>query len=141
MSAHEPPRPRGSDDEPRGAGAAGQPRGADPESRARTHLANERTFLAWFRTGLTLIALGVAAAQFLTVTALTGVRLVPIFSTLIIGLGVALVAIGVARYQWSRARIDEGQFHPAELSVVVTSIAAVIAGILALLLVWLMSPA
>ncbi|MGI8703686.1 MAG: DUF202 domain-containing protein [Candidatus Limnocylindrales bacterium] len=23
---------------------------ADPETRARTHLANERTFLAWFRT-------------------------------------------------------------------------------------------
>src|SRR5687768_6340699 len=27
---------------------------------------NERTFLAWLRTGMTLVALGVAAAQFLT---------------------------------------------------------------------------
>jgi hypothetical protein len=37
----------------------------DLESRARTHLANERTFLAWLRTGITLIGLGLAAAQFL----------------------------------------------------------------------------
>jgi len=35
------------------------------ESRARTHLANERTFLAWLRTGIALISLGLAAAQFL----------------------------------------------------------------------------
>ena len=37
----------------------------DPDSRARTHLANERTFLAWLRTGLGLIVLGLAAAQFM----------------------------------------------------------------------------
>ena len=38
---------------------------ADPDTRARTHLANERTFLAWFRTGITLVALGLAGAQLL----------------------------------------------------------------------------
>ena len=37
----------------------------DPDTRARTHLANERTFLAWFRTGVTLVALGIAAAELL----------------------------------------------------------------------------
>ncbi len=37
----------------------------DLESRARTHLANERTFLAWLRTGIALIGLGLAAAKFL----------------------------------------------------------------------------
>lgn len=117
---------------------AGDSRPADPESRARTHLANERTFLAWFRTGLTLIALGVAAAQFLTATTLTAVRLIPLFSTLVIALGVALVAVGVWRYQRGRFRIDESRFRPAHLSVVVTSAAALVMGLLALLLVWLM---
>ena len=34
-----------------------RPEQPDEESRTRTHLANERTFLAWFRTGITLIAL------------------------------------------------------------------------------------
>jgi putative membrane protein len=110
----------------------------DPDSRARTHLANERTFLAWFRTGLTLIALGVAAAQFLTLTTSTGVRLVPLFSTLVIGLGVVLVAVGVWRYHGGRTRIDEERFHPAHLSVVVTSAAALVTGLLALMLVWLL---
>ena len=38
----------------------------DPDSRARTHLANERTFLAWLRTGLALIVLGIGAAQFVS---------------------------------------------------------------------------
>ena len=37
----------------------------DPDTRARTHLANERTFLAWFRTGHHALALGIAGAQFL----------------------------------------------------------------------------
>jgi putative membrane protein len=113
-------------------------READNESRARTHLANERTFLAWFRTGLTLIALGVAAAQFLTATTLTGVRLIPLFSTLVVGVGVALVAIGAWRYDRGRARIDVGQFHPARLSIYVTSVAALATGLLALVVVWLM---
>jgi uncharacterized membrane protein YidH (DUF202 family) len=54
---------------------------ADPDSRARTHLANERTFLAWLRTGLALIALGLASAQYLEVELLarsSAVLLVPI---------------------------------------------------------------
>ena len=46
-----------------GAARAGR---ADPDSRARTHLANERTFLAWLRTGLALIVLGIGAAQFVS---------------------------------------------------------------------------
>ena len=34
--------------------------GTEPDPRFS--LANERTFLAWFRTGITLLALGIAAA-------------------------------------------------------------------------------
>lgn len=112
----------------------------DPESRARTHLANERTFLAWFRTGLTLVALGVAAAHFLSPATLTGVRLIPLFSTLVVGLGVALVAVGAVRYHRARMQIDAGDFRHAELTVVLTSAAALATGVLALILIWLMPP-
>jgi putative membrane protein len=111
---------------------------ADPDSRARTHLANERTFLAWFRTGLTLTALGVAAAQFLTATTLTGGHLIPLFSTLVIAVGVAFVAVGVWRYHHSRAWIETGTFQPAHMSVLATSAAALAVGVLAVVLVWLM---
>ena len=37
---------------------------ANTGSVARDHLANERTFLSWFRTGMATIALGVAIAKF-----------------------------------------------------------------------------
>jgi putative membrane protein len=77
----------------------------DPDSRARTHLANERTFLAWFRTGITLIALGLAAAQFLTRNVDPDVPLVEILSTLVIGTGAAAVAIGLYHYRsWGSCR-------------------------------------
>ena len=46
------------------AGALGATvRALDVDSRARTHLANERTFLAWLRTGLALLAGAVALAS------------------------------------------------------------------------------
>jgi putative membrane protein len=88
----------------------------DPESRARTHLANERTFLAWFRTGVTLIALGIAVAQFL------GQGSDESFATLLLGCavvigGIALLLIGRSRYFRSRRQIDDGSYRPAALSV------------------------
>src|SRR5690606_984075 len=41
------------------------PNDPPPKGKIRTHLANERTYLAWGRTGLTMIALGLGAAQLL----------------------------------------------------------------------------
>ncbi len=37
---------------------------ADVEARASDHLANERTFLAWLRTALAMISLGIALSKF-----------------------------------------------------------------------------
>lgn len=114
---------------------------SDPDSRARTHLANERTFLAWFRTGLTLVALGVAAAQFLDGLTSPETAVVPWFSTLVIGIGIGLVAVGLWRYLRGRSRIDAGGFGPASTSIVVTSVVAVGAGLAAIVVVWLLRPA
>ena len=57
------------------------------ESRARTHLANERTFLAWLRTGISLIGLGLAAAKFLDVV----IRGLP----LVRGMSIIMVLTGI----------------------------------------------
>lgn len=68
----------------------------DPDSRARTHLADERTFLAWLRTGLGLIVLGLAATQFIEVDHLLipGLRVVSDFATVLVIGGTAIVLIG-----------------------------------------------
>ena len=109
----------------------------DPDSRTRTHLANERTFLAWFRTGLTLVAVGIAAAQFLSQDVGTGLPLVRLLATVVIATGVFLVAVGVYRYLDGREKIDTAAFQPAGRSVLVAAAAAAATGVLAIGFVWL----
>ncbi len=89
--------------------APGRESVVDLDSRARTHLANERTFLAWFRTGVTLIALGLAAGQFLARDVAPGVPLVRVLSTILAATGVALVLVGARRYTNGRRRIDAAE--------------------------------
>jgi putative membrane protein len=67
-------------------------------------LANERTLLAWIRTGLTLIAGGVAVAFVTSETkygAIAGLGA--------IGFGGSLAAIGYIRYQVADAAIRAGK--------------------------------
>jgi putative membrane protein len=104
---------------------------ADPDSRARTHLANERTFLAWFRTGLTTIALGLAAGQFLARDVVSGVPIVTL-------LGVFLVIVGVVRYVSQRRRIEHRTFRPADRAVLISAGAAIAAGVLAVVFLWVL---
>ena len=107
----------------------------DADSRARTHLANERTYLAWFRTGLTLIAFGLIGGQFLSRDVAGG--LVRVLSTVAVGTGVFLVLVGAQRYARSQL-IDAATFRPAGLSIQIATAAAVVAGVLAILFLWLL---
>lgn len=113
----------------------------DPDSRARTHLANERTFLAWFRTGITLVALGLAAAQFLGSDAPDGPPLVHALATVVVVTGGFVVAVGMTRYREGRRRIDAEEFSPAWRSVTVMTGAAFAITVLAIAFVWLLRPA
>ena len=107
--------------------------------RVTDHLANERTFLAWFRTGLTLIALGIAAGQFLTLDSAPGGPLVRVLSTTVIATGAFLVAVGTYRYSTNRARIDAAEFRPAGASVMLATTAALATAALAIGFVWLIA--
>jgi len=113
----------------------------DEDSRARTHLANERTFLAWFRTGLALVLFGLAGAQVLRRDVPTDFPLVPVLATGAVLTGLILVIVGAQRYRISRHRIDAGAFVPASMSILVTTGAALVTGVLALLFIWLLQPA
>src|SRR4029077_9060596 len=104
----------------------------DVESRTRTHLANERTYLAWFRTGITLIALGLAAAQFLTRDIESDWPIVRMLATVLVLTGVIVVGVGVYRYRSGREQIEARTFQPADRSIVVTSVAALVVGAIAI---------
>jgi len=112
----------------------------DPDSRARTHLANERTFLAWLRTGITLIALGLAAAQFLARDVIPEVPVVRTLSSLMILMGAFTVGVGLYRYRRGAERIEAEAFRPAGSSLVVAAGLALAISILAIGFVWILHP-
>ena len=70
--------------------------GTDPD--ARFSLANERTFLAWIRTGLGLMALGVGVATFVSTQMAKGVSILLAAGLVVLG-GVVAVA---AWFRWLR---------------------------------------
>jgi putative membrane protein len=112
----------------------------DPDSRARTHLANERTFLAWFRTGITLVALGIAAAELLGRGGEPGALLVRGLAGLVILAGAGSVAIGLVRYRHARRQIDAQGFFPAWTSITLTAAAGIALAAVALLVVVVLRP-
>jgi len=80
----------------------------------RDHLANERTFLAWVRTGIALLGFGVLIAKlrFLEIAPTAGIR-----ST---RLGLAFACVGVLtlllaawHYDRTRRMIDGGEYRAA----------------------------
>ena len=91
-------------------------------NRARDHLANERTFLAWVRTGAAIVVFGFAIGRFsIALRQLTALQGHPMHRSGLsvwmgassIVLGVALVVAGLLRYRKTRARLEEGTFEPA----------------------------
>jgi inner membrane protein YidH len=99
----------------------------DLESRARTHLANERTFLAWLRTGIALIGLGLAAAQFLERQVAPGLPLIRSMSITMVVTGILMTVDGARRYVRHSKQIEAGAFR------VTTRSAEVVAGLVVLL--------
>jgi putative membrane protein len=78
------------------------------EVDARFLLANERTLLAWVRTGLTLMAAGVAARQLEA-----GVARHRLVSELLVVLGTAAVVAGGLRYVSADRALRAGRLPPA----------------------------
>jgi putative membrane protein len=91
-------------------------------NRARDHLANERTFLAWVRTGIATIIFGFAIGRFSIAlrefmhlqggaSATSGVT--AWFGVISIVGGVLLILAGLSRYRETRAQIDQDAFESA----------------------------
>ena len=99
-------------------------------NRARDHLANERTFLAWVRTGIATVIFGFAIGRFSIAlrefmhlegrpSGTSGVT--AWFGVISIVGGVLLILAGLARYRKTRMQLDTDTFEPAGLVIDIVS--------------------
>jgi putative membrane protein len=83
------------------------------DATRRTHLANERTFLAWWRTGLTALAAGIALGRVVPELSSKTKALDLAGGVVFALLGVAFLVYGTYREKVVRAAVSRGEFvHP-----------------------------
>ena len=109
------------------------------------HLANERTILAWVRTAIAIMTLGIAINRF-SLFLVEFSRLVPggrVVNTHAEEIGIGLVIIGVIvmlggiwHYLDVAKAIDESNYQPSRLRIVLPALIVVLIG--AASLVWLL---
>ncbi|HVB34238.1 MAG TPA: DUF202 domain-containing protein [Patescibacteria group bacterium] len=109
----------------------------DQGGKASDHLANERTFLAWIRTSISIIVFGFVVAKF-GITLREFLRLQGGSrqeSGWSLGIGVAFMAMGIfmalvamARYRVVLQRLESGQFRPARFVIVFLALLTALLG-------------
>src|SRR4030095_4711902 len=118
----------------------------DNSTRARDHLANERTFLSWVRTGRAVVVFGLALGRFaIAIREFAEAQGHPQrtaglsvwFGMVAIVTGIVLALAGLNRYRRTRAQLESGRFEPAGSVIDVVTIFTVVFGLaLAALLVY-----
>jgi putative membrane protein len=107
-----------------------------PDPTRRTYLANERTYLAWWRSGLTALAVGVGVGRLLprlghgdeVVSAVAGIGFVL--------LGVFFVLYGTHRERRVREALERNDFsHPDPRVLTGLAVASIALGALTIVLV------
>ena len=116
-------------------------------NNARDHLANERTFLAWIRTGVATIVFGFAVGRFSIALQeflqfekkpATTPGLTAWLGMISIVAGVLLIVSGLYRYRQTRVQIDTNSFEPAGALIDMVAVLLALFGIvLAGYLVWI----
>lgn len=104
-----------------------------PIDRQREHQANERTFLAWIRTSLAMIGIGLAIARFglflrqsqflthpesITINTLGGSEILGLG---FIGSGLALIVLALFNYSRVSRQIETSNYAPNPLMVWLTA--------------------
>jgi putative membrane protein len=107
-------------------------------NRARDHLANERTFLAWVRTGISLVVFGFAIGRFaVAIRQLMQIQgresrsvgLSVWFGTIAMISGVVLTLAGLLRYRKVKTQLEADQFQPAGFLVDMVGVFVALAGL------------
>ncbi len=84
-----------------------EPSPSDLASLARDHLANERTYLAWLRTAVAVMALGLGIAGIANTTTTTSI----VAGAILVGAGTAGVCYGTLRYRQMTDDLAHGRFR------------------------------
>jgi putative membrane protein len=86
----------------------------DDEAMRRTRLANERTYLAWWRTGLTAFAVSIGAGRLVPAVAGGPQGLYSVAGVLFALIGILVIVYGRRRGREVDAAISEGRFERAD---------------------------
>ena len=111
------------------------------DARVRDHLANERTYLAWIRTAISLMGLGVVIAKlkyFMPHDYPESVGIVQAghIGWLFCAVGVVTVILSVIYYNQTQREIREAKFVARKLLV---TIMAILTGCLGLAVLWFLA--
>jgi putative membrane protein len=108
------------------------------------HLANERTFLAWMRTGLATITFGFVVERFGLLlrelgfkgnTTIIPYHLSSFFGVCLTVLGVIMMIVALLEFLHNRRSIDAERFHPsASFPIILTILASLVGVMLAIYL-------
>ena len=101
-------------------------------SRLRDHLANERTELAWIRTGISLIALGVAIDKFLLTDNQSGKDI----GTIVVFAGLFAMIYSTFTYVVVQRRIERDVYRPHLFGPLFLSGILTVGGVFALIWVF-----
>lgn len=121
---------------------------ATPKRSATDHLANERTFLAWVRTAIAIMAFGFVVVKFALFVkqvslvmgggaALPDQRSSAVVGIFLVVLGATVSLLAFFRYRRIERQLDTTGYHPSKSLSILLAIAIVVSSIL---LVWYLVP-
>ena len=121
------------------------PKHVGTSKKVTDHLANQRTFLAWIRTGLATITFGFVVERFglllrelgfkIGLTEILPIHYSSFFGVSLTLLGVIMMIVALIEFLQICRSIDSERFHPpAAFSVILTILAALIGTLLAIYL-------
>jgi putative membrane protein len=110
----------------------------------RVHMANERTFLAWIRTSVAVMAFGFVVEKFSLFVKQMAYYMgkeasppTPGYSSLIgillVGLGMLMGVLAFIRYKKVERQIDEDMYAPSPVLSVLLAISVIVVGMFLLL--------
>jgi putative membrane protein len=116
------------------------PKHVGTSKKVSDHLANQRTFLAWIRTGLATITFGFVVERFglllrelgfkIGLTEILPIHYSSFFGVSLTILGVIMMIVALLEFLQIRRTIDSENFHPPVAFPIILTILAALIGIL-----------